>query len=96
MARKLVVRKWFALEENFGDPRARPEGDLRGREVGGAEGDASNALEVDVDALPALSELERKKSTIPSHICDAPVVADGRIQQCSFSNDKGTSAQISC
>ena len=41
---ELVVRKRLALEENLGDSRACSDGDLRCREVGGAEGEAHHAL----------------------------------------------------
>lgn len=77
VAGELVVRKRLALEEQLGYSRARPDGDLRRREVRRPKHQAHGALQVDVHALPALFQFERQESTVWANVRHASSVAFG-------------------
>lgn len=75
MARELIVRELFALEEYLGHSRARTKCDLRSGEVARAKRQAHRALQIDVQVLPALSYIQRKEGTVTADVGNAPGIA---------------------
>lgn len=75
MARELVVRELFALEEYLGHSHARTKCDLRSGEVACAKRQAHRALQIDVQVLPALSYIQRKEGTVTADVGNAPGIA---------------------